>query len=275
MQVDESAEGASVYQQYPSILYPLSVCDNGTSVYIQNYERTSMETGIYELSETMDQVQDSALMDISLDVELEIVDHLNYTGRRFPFFVRVTPENNHVVFNGFNNYSFSTVFLDANLDFSGVYSGAAFDGGLNAMLPLGGDKFAISRFSFSDMYIGPNTTLDPTAIDIAESIPSTWESELDDEASVLIKNISVNNTEYTAYMATTKSNQLVFRLYSAGTEELAGSKYLGESVPLQACDFSETADGGLMILTQATVMSSFNRIATIKLSKEELESLVE
>ncbi|MFK7785212.1 MAG: hypothetical protein AB8B56_08850 [Crocinitomicaceae bacterium] len=275
MQVDEGAQNASVYQPFSSILYPLAWTDNGNSVYIQNYERNILSTGVYELNGTLDQVVDSADLEIYVDVELEIIDHLNYTGKRFPFFITTTPESDYIVFNGFNNYSFSSVFLDASMDFSGVYSGAAFDGGLNAMLPLGGNQFALSRFSFSDIYTNPNVSLSPTALDVAESIPSVWASELDSEAPILIKNLSVNGTEYAAYLATTKSNQLVLSLYSKTTGELAASKYIGESVPMQGCDFLETPDGGLMILTQATVMSSFNRIATIKLSKEELELLLD
>jgi hypothetical protein len=112
-------------------------------------------------------------------------------------------------------------------------------------------------------------------VDVSESIPSTWASELDAETPVLIKNITIKGTEYAAYLATTKSNQLVLNLYSKQTGDLVANKYIGESVPLEGCDFLETSDGGLMILTQATVMSSFKRIATVKLSKEELEGLVE
>jgi len=223
----------------------------------------------------MDQLQDSATFNIQVDVELEIIDHINYTGRRFPFFIAATPENNHIVFNGFNNFSFSAVFLDANLNFSGVYSGAAFDGGLSAMLPLGANQFALSRFSFANSYVNPSATLSPTAVDVTESIPTEWASELDTDSPILIKNVTINQTEYVAFMATTKSNQLVLNVYAKGTGELVGSKYLGESVPLKVADFAVTTDGGLMILMQATVMSSFNRIASIKLSKEELELLVD
>jgi hypothetical protein len=76
-------------------------------------------------------------------------------------------------------------------------------------------------------------------------------------------------------LATTKSNQLLISFYESGTSELKASKYFGQSVPLQAADFSLTSDGGLMILSRVTVMGSFNRIATIKLSKEELVEIVE
>jgi len=274
MQVDETAQNVVVYQQFPTILYPLSVLDNGNSVYIQNYERQTLETGVYALNGTMDQIQNSATFDIMLDAELEIIEHLNYTGKRFPFFLAATPENDHIIFNGFTNYSFSAVFLNPNLDFVGVYSGAAFDGGLSAMMPLGGNQFALSRFSFDDTYVNPSVSLDPLAVEVSESIPAEWASELDADSPILIKSLTIDQAEYTAFMATTKSNQLVLNLYPKGSSELVASKYFGESVPLKVCDFSMTEDDGLLVLMQATVMSSFNRIASVKLSKEELEALV-
>lgn len=274
MKVDESSQIAIQFQVFQDIQYPLAVADNQNSVYIQNYERLTFETGVFKLNSTLDQIQNSGYVDINVDVEDKVFNHLNYSGERFPFFISSTPEADYLVVNGFHNYSFSAFFMDDSLEFSGVYSGAAFDGSLNAILPLGGNQFSLARYSFSDLYLNPNATLDPTTIDIAESIPATWNSELDVDSPILIRTVSINASEYAVYLATTKSNQLVLNFYVKGTNELAGSKYLGESVPLKACDFSETADGGMMILAQVTMMSSFNRIATIKLSKEELESLV-
>lgn len=275
MQVDETGNKANEFQEFQQIRYPMYVCDNKSAVYIQNYERTSYETGIFELSAGMDQIVKAGSVQIYTDVEDKIVDHLSFTGKRFPFFVSVTPEKDYIVMSGFNNYSFSTIFMDANLDFSGVYNGAAFDGGLNAILPLGGNKFSLARFSFSNLYFNPSTTLSPTTIDIAESIPAQGKAELDAQSPVLIKNIPINGKDYVVYLATTKSNQLLLSFYEKGSSELKGSKYLGQSVPLKACDFSATQDGGLMILTRVTVMGSFNRIATIKLRKTELETVVD
>ena len=120
-----------------------------------------------------------------------------------------------------------------------------------------------------------DATLSPTTIDIAESIPAQGKAELDAESPVLIKNLTINSKNYVVYLATTKSNQLLISFYESGTNELKASKYFGQSVPLQAADFSLTSDGGLMILSRVTVMGSFNRIATIKLSKEELVEIVE
>lgn len=275
MKVDESAQNAIEIHEFQDLQYPLYAADNGSTVYIQNYERNTFETGVSRLSSSLDSIEDFGSVEIYVDVENEIVDHLNYTGKRFPFFISITPENDHLIVNGFNDYSFSTVFMNTDLDSTGVYNGAAFNGGISALLPLGGNQFSLARFSYSDMYVNPNATLSPTALDIVGSIPADWNSELDAESPVLIKNIAINGTQYSVYLATTKSNQILMNMYVKGTDELAASKYLGESVPLKVADFDITADGGLMILTQATMMSSFNRIATIRLSKEELEALVE
>ena len=275
MQVDENNKKAKAIQEFQEIQYPMYVYDNKSEVYIQNYNRITYETGIFELNSGLDQIQKSGAVHIYTDVEDKIVDHLNYTGKRFPFFINVTPEKNHIIFSGFNNYSFSTVFMDADLNFSGVYNGAAYDGGLNAILPLGGDKFSLARFSFSNLYYNPNATLDPTTIDIAESIPAEGKAELDPQSPVLIKKVLISDKEYVVYLSSTKSNQLLLNFYIEGSNVLKGSKYLGQSVPLKACDFAKTKDGGLVILTRVTVMGGFNRIATIKLSKEELENVID
>lgn len=275
MLVDEAAHAANEFQQFQSIKYPLYVADNGTAVYIQNYERSSYRTGIHALNPEMDQVLETGSVPIYTDVEDKVIAHLSFTGKRFPFFVSVTPENDHVIVSGFNNYSFSTVFMNANLNATGVYNGAAFDGGLNAILPLGGNKFSLARFSFSNLYFNPSASLDPTTIDIAETIPAQGKAELDAQSPVLIKNVNIKGVNYVTYLATTKSNQLLLSFYEKGNSTLIGSKYIGQSVPLKAGDFAETADGGLMILTRVTVMGSYNRLATIKLSKEELEAIVE
>lgn len=275
MQVDENGKNAVEFQQFTDLKYPLYAADAGDAVYIQNYIRSSFRTGIYKISSTLDQIENSGNVQIFTDVEDKIVDHLSYTGKRFPFFVSVTPEKDYVVLSGFNNYSFSTVFMDANLDFSGVYNGAAFDGGMNAILPLGANKYSLARFSFANQYFNPNAALSPTTIDIAESIPATGKVEIDASSPILIKNISINSSDYSVYLSTTKSNQLLLSLYEKGTSVLKGSKYLGESVPLKAADFHQTQDGGLIILTRVTLMGSFNRIATIKVKKEELEASVD
>lgn len=275
MKIDENNENASEFMGFQDIQYPMFAHDNENEVYIQNYNRTTFETGLFELNSEMTQIKNVGSVQIYTNVEDKVVDHLNYTGKRFPFSVSVTPEKDYILLSGFNNYSFSTVFMDANLEFSGVYNGAAFDGGLNAILPMGGNRYALARYSFTNLYYNPSASLNPQTIDIAESIPAQGNPELDAQSPVLIRNITINNTEYVVYLATTKSNQLLLNFYKKGSDQIVASKYFGESTPLLACDFTNTNDYGLMILARTTVMGSFNRIATIKLSDEELGEIVE
>jgi hypothetical protein len=57
--------------------------------------------------------------------------------------------------------------------------------------------------------------------------------------------------------------------------ELRGTKYIGKSVPIKACDMIQTPYSELLILAQIRIMGSYNRISTIKLSKSNLEALLE
>ncbi len=169
--------------------------------------------------------------------------------------------------------SFSLIFLDQNLQFSGVYNGAGFNGGLAAISPSGGSQFALARFSYDNLYYNAGATLTPTTIDITESISAQGNSELDAQKPVLIKDLLIGGTSYKAFLSSTRSNQLLLSLYSGGS--LAGKKYLGKNIPLTACDFIQTEDEGLSVLVQAKIMGSFDRIGIMKLSKEQLKEIVE
>ncbi|AEA44726.1 hypothetical protein [Fluviicola taffensis] len=272
LKIDESTHTTTEVSNFPNVLYPTYAFNAGSAIYIQNYDRLSIQTGIHKLTTDLTTITQSAGLDIFTDVEERIVNHVTFNGKRIPFFVSVTPDNNHIVMNGFYNYSFSLVFLDQNLNFTGVYNGAGFNGGLAAISTSGSSGFALARFSYDNLYYNPNASLNPTTIDIAESIPAQGQSELDAQKPVLIKNISIGEVQYKAYLSSTRSNQLVLSLYHLGGS-LVGKKYLGKNIPLTACDFIQTEDNGLNILVQAKIMGSFDRIAIMKLSKEQLEEI--
>ena len=273
LKIDENNHSTTEVSSFPNILYPTYAYNSGQHVYIQNYNRTSYKTGIHELTPDLATETQSADLDIFTDVEERIVDHITFTGKRMPFFVSSTPEQNYIVMNGFYNYSFSLIFLDQNLNFAGVYNGAGFNGGLVAISPSGASQFALARFSYDNLYYNAGATLTPTTIDITESISAQGNSELDAQKPVLIKDLSIGGSSYKAFLSSTRSNQLLLSLYSGGT--LAGKKYLGKNIPLTACDFIQTGDEGLSVLVQAKIMGSFDRIGIMKLSKDQLKELVD
>lgn len=274
MQVDEASGSATEVQNFPNVIYPTCVYSNGTSIYIQNYDRLSYETGIHRLNASLDGIQQSGSVNIFTSVENEIVDHITYNGKRMPFLISSTPENDYIMMSCFYNYSFSLVFLNPNLEFSGVYNGAGFNGGINAILPQGSSTYAVARFSHENQYFNANTALSPTTIDIAESIQTQGYSELDNNKPVIIRTIKIGDTDHTSFVASTKSNQLVMYLFdNSGT--LKGKKYIGQNTPYTICDIASTSDGGLMLLIRVKLMGSYDRIATIKLSDEQLKEIVE
>ena len=275
LKIDEGNHSTAEVSNFPNVLYPTYAYNSGQAIYIQNYNRLSMQTGIHKLTSDLSSITQSADLDIFTDVEDRIVDHITFNGKRMPFFVSSTPEQNYIVMNGFYNYSFSLIFLDQNLNFAGVYNGAGFNGGLAAISPSGGSQFSLARFSYDNIYYNASVPLVPTTIDIAESIPGQGHSELDAEKPVLIKDISINNVQYKAFLSSTRSNQLLLSIYDRGSGALVGKKYLGKNTPYTACDFIQTEDSGLNILLQAKIMGSFDRIAIIKLSKEQMELIPE
>lgn len=274
LKIDENNHNTTEVSNFTDILYPTYAYNSGSAIYIQNYNRLSMQTGIHKLSSDMVSVTQSADLDIFTDVEERIVNHITFDGKRMPFFISSTPEQNYIVMNGFYNYSFSLIFLDQNLNFAGVYNGAGFNGGLAAISPSGGSQFSLARFSYDNLYYNASATLTPTTIDITESIPAQGQSELDAEKPVLIKDLSIGGSQYKAYLSSTRSNQLLLSIYSP-SGSLAGKKYLGKNIPLTACDFIQTEDSGLSVLVQAKIMGSFDRIGIMKLSKEQMEEIVE
>lgn len=275
MEIDESTRDANVVSSFPNMHYPTYAYANESAFYIQNYNRWSYETEIHRLDGDLSAIDQSGAVSVLTNVEQKLIDHVTYTGKRMPFFITTTPEKDYVVMSGFNNYSFSTVFLNNDLQMTGVYNGTGYNGGFNTILPLGSLQFAVGKFAYSNVFFTAKTTLNPATIDISESISAEGYPELDSEKPFLTRTVQINNTKHIAYLATTNSNQLLLQLYSASTGKLVGKKYIGQNTPYRACDLIQTNDSGLLLLIQAKVMGSFNRIATVKLSKEELEKVVE
>lgn len=273
MKIDENSRSATEIQQFNQIIYPTALFSNGTQVYLQNYNRLSYETGIYELSPSLTEIAQEGKVNVLTSVEDKLVDHINFTGKRFPFFIQTT--GTHVVMSGFFNYSFSLVFLDQNLDFTGVYNGSNFTGGLNSLLPLGSNNFAVARFSGNNLFFNPFVPLEPTAIDIAENIPAMGMAEIDAEKPVLIRAVEIKGKKYLAFLSTTESNQIRMQFFDRTTGTKKGEKYIGQSIPLSSCDLNPTNDGGLIVLVQAKIMGSYNRIATVKFSEEQLLESIE
>lgn len=273
LRIDETNHAVVPVSTLEEVSYPVHAYHNGEHLYLMSCPLSSQMTGIHEVSDALDTVVNVSGLPISMNVDDLLLKHAMNTGKRWPFFLKSTPDHNYLMMNGFYNYSFSTVFLNTTLQFTGVYNGAALEGGINQLLPLEGNQFALSRISGEYLFFNPKVALDPNAIAMATSIDAQGDSELNHESPVLIKEITINGVKYQAFLASSRSNQLVLKLYDASGKKVAGT-YLSKNIPIKACDMVQTPYGELLILTQVRVMGSYNRIGTIQLSKTNLIDLV-
>lgn len=274
MKVDESTGATEVVKTANSIIYPTYAYYDGVNLFIQNYNRVSNETGIHKISSDFQSIEQSNYIDVMTSVLNEMVNHTTFSGRRFPFFIQSNPERTNLVMSCFYNYSFSLVMMDQNLDMTGVYNGAAYQGGVNAALSLGGNAFAIAKFSNENQYFTANTTLDFNTIGITANIPANGYSELDNSKPVVVKDLPVDGNSTVCMIATTRTNQLLMQVFDKASGSLLGTKYLGKNTPLSIGDFTVTADGGALLLVQMRVMGGPTRLATIKLSKKQLDDVI-
>lgn len=272
LEIDVSASNVNEIQHFTGITYPTYAFSNGFNFYIQSYQRNSSRTVISQLNNNVSAIAASKSFNVNTDVEDRIIEHVTYNGRRMPFYVRTTPEMSYLIMGCFYNYSFSTLFLDENLDFTGVYSGAHYDGSISNLLPLGSDFFALSRFSFDHLYFQPVVSLNPNTISMANNIPAQGYGELNPELPSIIEPMMIGDTSYVAFVASTWSNEL--SLYFFENDERKGVHTIGQNVPFHVADIEKTADGGLILLVEVKVLGKFPRVGTIRLAKKQLEEIV-
>ena len=273
LRIDETNQTVVPVSTLEEVSYPVHAYYNGNNLYLMSCPLSSQMMGIHEVSTALDTVIRVGALGIGMNVDEQLLKHVMHTGKQFPFFIKSTPEKDRFVVNGFYNYSFSTVFLDNSLQFTGVYNGAALDGGINQLEPLGSNEYGISRVSGDYVFFNPKLSLNPNAVAMATSLEAQGDAELNHEMPVLIKELSIKGTKYRAFLASTRSNQLSLKLYDETGKKIAGT-YISKNIPIKASDMIQTPYGELLILTQVRVMGSYNRIGTIKLSKPNLESLV-
>ena len=203
------------------------------------------------------------------NIDEPLLNHFTRTGIKLPF--AVGKSGAQFYFNGFYNYTFSLVFFNPNQEEpTGVVQGQLDEGGMSAVLPLGGSKFAASRFNFGDNYVLPNTTLSTTGISSSTDLGGYTVPELVSNARVRILRAQVESKNILIYGSDSRSKQIALLFYDEATGTFISSRYLGFSNPFEISSMAQTDDGGLAICGKTYVVGRFPRICLFKLSKEEL-----
>jgi hypothetical protein len=211
---------------------------------------------------------------IGEDVEEPIINHFIHTGKQLPFDAGRVPGGLYY-FNGFYNYTLSLVFTDFPSDEeegpNGVVNGQQENGGLSAVLPLGANKFAVSRFNFGDNYFQPNAVINTSAVSSAIGLLGNKLPELVPDARVRIIRATTDTKSALIYASDTRSRQIGLFFYDEVTGEFISSRYLGFFNPFELASIIQTADGGIAVCGTTFLAGRFPRICLFKLSKSDLE----
>jgi len=198
-----------------------------------------------------------------------IYGHAFRTGKQLPFFVGKIP-NGPYYFNGIYNYSLSTVFTDLQGDTpSNVIQGSNINGGVSALYPLNGGKFASSRFNFGDNYVMPFLSV-PSGSPKAENLGGNPFPEFVPDAPVKIINATINGNPRILYGSNTRGKQIALFGFNPTDGTLVGSRYIGFSNSFELASLKTTKDDGLIVLGTTYIAGRFPRIALFKLSSEAL-----
>ncbi|MEM8938494.1 MAG: hypothetical protein AAGC64_04000 [Bacteroidota bacterium] len=256
--------------------YPLSAsATSGNTLLLQSYDPVGLETQISEIS-LEGGFQGGAVYSIGAgdDVEEEIIDHfLEATNHPLPFFCgEVSPENYY--FNGFYNFSLSLVFTDFGRNPNGVVQGQSTNAGIRSAMALGGSDFALSGFQFDDNYQLSSTTLSMGGITSSADLYPGNMAELKPYTATKIFNYATSGNTYTVFTSETKGNQIVLHFYNTTTGGIDGVHYIGYLNPYAFSSVKVTEDESILILGTTFVARRFERITLNKISKSEIEDIL-
>jgi hypothetical protein len=276
--VDENADNSTI-APITGITYPAAVGMDGSDGFIMlSYDQADKNTVVSRHAITGSTRGTPLAFSIGAgeDVEEPIINHFLRTGKKLPFQVGKIP-NGIYYFNGFYNYTLSLMFATNIVEDAtfGVVQGQHDDGGFSAVLPLGGNKFAASRFNFGDNFFLPNVSLETSGTTTALDLGGYSFPELTSSATVKIVSLPVQTTNTLIFASDTKSKQIGLFFYNESTGTFLSSRYLGFSNPFEVASLSATSDGGLIVCGTTYLAGRFPRICLIKISKEELATQVQ
>jgi hypothetical protein len=258
------------------ITYPMHASVSGNNILVLGYSNQSQSTVLALFNEN-GQIQNSQGFFIGAGEEVEepIIDHFNRTGNQLPFFAGTLADNTYY-FNGFFNFTMSLVFTDlSGPEPNGVVQGQQDDGAFSAVVPLEGNRFSAARFNFGDNFYLPDVNLDRTGTTSASDLGGIPNLELVDNAPVTMESITIAQEAVTVFGSNTRNGQILLTAYSQETGALLGLKYIGFANPYEIADIVPTADNGMAILAKTFISGRFARVCLIKLSENEVVSLLD
>jgi hypothetical protein len=254
--------------------YPLYFAPNGNGFLLLSYNSIDRETVLSQLGPNGNLTASRGYgIGAGDGVDKPIIEHFTRTGRQLPFFCGTSDQG--LYFNEFFNFTMSLVFVNLAQEAPrAVIQGQQERGGIGALLPLGGNNFALSVFNFGDKYYNSFQSLNATGIVSATDFAKNPMPELTPDAPVRMIPMSLDGRNVTMIASNTKRGEILLSAYDAGSGTLMGTKYLGFSNPFEVANLAPTLEGGLAVVGTTYATGRFARVCLFKLSVEDLRTWV-
>lgn len=274
--VDQLAEFSDVIPLSTTLSLPLaSGMANDNSLLLLSYDNSTQESVVTRVS-IAGTVSSEKRFYTGAESPIDdlVIKHANREGTQYPFSVGQTP-NGMYFFNGFINYSFALVFTDLSSDSpSHTVYGQQQNAGFSSVLPIIGQNFAVSGYSFGFNFLLPtaNLTTSGGGVSSVTDVQSNGYSfpELESNARVKIIRGTFEGKNVVIYGSNTKSGQIGIYIYDETTGEFLASKYLGYSNPFEVSAIVQTTEGDLVVSGTTYIAGRLPRLCLIKVPKNEI-----
>lgn len=255
-----------------NLFYPLSASVNSSGNFLLvSYDPIDLLTVLSEITPE-GTILNSVGYSIGVgeDVEQRIVEHFLERQSRLPFFCGEAAPGQYF-FNGFYNFSLSTVFTDFNSIPTGVIQGQSDNGGLRAIDWISGNLFSVIRYQFNETYLLPVTQLLAGSTSSSVDLLANRQAELRDQTPA---KITPYGDQHVILAAETESREVVLYFYNLNSEELTGTKVIGFANPFTLSQVRVDADNNLLVLGTTYVSGRFERIFLQKIMVKDLQSSI-
>lgn len=252
-----------------NLFYPLSASMTTSGNFLLlSYDPVDLLTVLSEIS------PDGAIINsagysigVGEDVEQRIIAHYLERQNRLPFFCGEASSGQYY-FNGFYNFSLSTVFTNFDRVPTGVIQGQSDDGGLRAIQWISGNLFSIIGYQFDETYLLPVSQLLPGSTSSSIDLFSSQQAELRDQTP---GRITPYGDDYVILSAETESREVVLYFYNRNTEALTGTEVIGFVNPFTLAQVRGDENNNLLILGTTFVAGRFERIFVRKIEAKDVE----
>lgn len=272
----DSNQIPEVISSFPSIVYPLHASQTPDGGFIvQSYDRDAQSTVLTKLNADFGQTWQNSY-EVLEDAEPSIISKFAGTSERdLPFFTGSTTDGGTYFLNGFYNFSLSLLFVNAgDGELIGTLNGLREETGVSAVSHISADQYALARYSFDENYIVPGESVSPQSNLFSGEIGGNEFPEIEPQARVIIKRVTIDGKDVTVYGTVTQSKQIALYFYDETDGSLINTRYFGNTNPYDFGNFTLTEDGGMAIVGKTSVAGRFPRIALFKISASELSNLI-